>query len=138
LVVLIVFVTGLVMLLTKGKDIKDSLVQLPFASGEAYYPVGTGVVYIRNGLLTCVDAGGKDVWKVQLDSADLKYASNGTIIAAYGADSMIVMGSKGESLLYECVHHHRPPHLRRAEGEAQDRRLAHRHVHHPVRPEFLQ
>jgi hypothetical protein len=72
---------------------------MPFTSTDEYFPIGSNVVYVKNGLLTCVSSAGKDVWKVQLDSPDMKYTSNGSLIAAYGTDVMIVMGSKGESLL---------------------------------------
>jgi hypothetical protein len=98
LVVVVVFVTGIVMLLTRGKDIKDTLVQLPCSSTDTYFPVGDNIVYIKSGLLTCVDTSAKDVWKVQLDSSDWAYTSNGSLIAAWKTDGIFIFNSKGENL----------------------------------------
>lgn len=98
LVVLVVLVTGTVMLLTRGKEIKDTLKQMPYGSADTYFPVGSSVVYAKNGLLTCIDTSAKDVWKVQLDAGDWTYTSNGSLIAATGTDVVIVINSKGENL----------------------------------------
>lgn len=98
LVVLVVFITGTVMLLTRGKEIKDTLALMPFGGDVKYFAAGSDVVYAKNGLLTCVDASAKDVWKVQLDSGDWTYNSNGSLIAAYGTDVIIVIGSDGQNL----------------------------------------
>ncbi len=98
LIVVIVFITGIVMLLTRGKEIKDTLVQMPFGRADTYFTAGGNIVYAKDGLLTCVDASSKDLWKVQLDAGDWTYTSEGTLVAASGTDVMTVISAKGENL----------------------------------------
>lgn len=98
LVVVVVFITGTVMILTRGKEIKDTLVQMPFSSADTYFTVGGNTVYAKNGLLTCVDASNKDLWKVQLDAGEWKFTSGDTLAAASGTDVMTVISAKGENL----------------------------------------
>lgn len=99
-VVLVVFITGAVMLLTTGKDIKDSLIKMPFKSSDTYIPLGNTFVYTSGKILTCTDAGLGDKWKVELDSSELKYTSNKSLIAAAGQDVLMVFSEQGGTNLF--------------------------------------
>lgn len=97
-IVLAVFVTGAVMLLTRGKDIKDSLTKMPFKAGDAYLTAGSTIVYTSGNLLTSIDTSLSEKWKVQLESGGLKYSSGNSLIAAAGADVLMVFNVQGQNL----------------------------------------
>ena len=59
-IVLIVFVTGLIMLLTTGRSIKDSLVKMPFTAGSEYLTIGKNVIYSDSDMLYSADTSLKD------------------------------------------------------------------------------
>jgi hypothetical protein len=97
-IVLVVFITGTVMLITKGKDIKDSLVKMPFTAQDTYLAVGNTLVYTSNNILTCTDTSLNDKWKVQLDSNEMKYTSGNSLIAAAGESVLMVFNAEGQKL----------------------------------------
>lgn len=103
LIVLTVLITGTVMFLTKGKDIKDSLVQMPFKSGDPYLSVGGNIAYADGAMLSCIDASQKDVWKAELFSDGLKYSTNGTYIAAVSDTVIMLIGPGGENLFSKQI-----------------------------------
>lgn len=97
-IVLVVFITGTVMLLTKGKDIKDSLVKMPFSSEVPFFSAGGNVVYMDGTVMTCSDFSLKDLWKAELASQDFTYTASNSLIAAVSEDVVMLIGSKGENL----------------------------------------
>jgi hypothetical protein len=96
-VVVIVFITGLIMLLTRGKDIKDLLVKMPFKSSSDYLTTGNTIVYSDSDIIDCIDVSKKSVWKVKITSG-LKYTSNDNMIAATGLDVIMVLKPNGDNL----------------------------------------
>lgn len=102
-IVLVVFITGAVMLLTKGKDIKDSLVKMPFTAEDEYFAVGNTVVYTSDNVLTCTDASLDDNWRLQLESNILNYTSGNSLIAAAGEDVLMVFNVQGQNLFSKRI-----------------------------------
>jgi hypothetical protein len=97
-IVLAVFLTGTVMLLTKGRDIKDSLIKLPFTAEDIYLAVGNTVVYTSGNEITCTDTSLGDKWKIQLESNVLNYTSGNSLVAAAGEDVLMVFNVQGQNL----------------------------------------
>ncbi len=98
LVVVVVFITGLIMLLTQGRDIEDSLILIPAPDKNSCLAVETNIVYSESDLLTCVDASLNNVWQVKLFTAGLDFTSNGSLIAATGEDVVMILDAKGDNL----------------------------------------
>ena len=97
-VVLVVLITGIVMFVTMGRDIKDSLVEMPFSNTDSYYSVAGNLVYEAGDLLTCTDASLKDVWKAQLFASGLNITANDNLITAYNENIIMVLNDKGINL----------------------------------------
>ena len=97
-IVLIVLITGIVMITTKSKELKDSVVDLPFSSNSEYFPVGNTIVYADNELLTCVDTALNTVWQLKLYTGGLRYTANDDVIAAAGDNIIQVVKSDGSFL----------------------------------------
>jgi hypothetical protein len=97
LIVLVVFITGLIMLLSIGRDIKDSLVKMPFTNSSTYLTTGKTIIYSDNELLNCIDTSKNTVWKVQITSG-LNYSSNDNMIVATGDNVIMVLSPKGDNL----------------------------------------
>lgn len=98
LIVLVVFITGLIMILSRGKSIKDSLIEMPFTTSSTYLTIGNNIVYSDNDMLDSVDSSVKPLWKVKLFTSKLKYTSNNYIIAAVSDNVIMVLDSKGSDL----------------------------------------
>ncbi len=98
IVVLVVLLTGLIMVLTKGKQIEDTLVPMPFTSDSEYSQVGSNVVYLSDTLLTSVDPSGKRVWQCSLYAAGLRIEANDHVIAAIGDDAIQCVDATGAQL----------------------------------------
>lgn len=98
LLVFLVLITGLIMLLTQGKEVKDTLVEMPFFNSDSYFAVDNTIVYTQNELLTCVDASLNTIWKLRLFTEGLNFTSNNDIIAATGQGVIQVVGSDSEHL----------------------------------------
>jgi len=94
LVVLAVLITGLVMLLTRGREVKDSLTLLPFTSDQDYFCVGDTIVYVDGAYLTCIDASLDEKWKLEMWASGLDYAaSDDMIVATSGSTIQVVDGN---------------------------------------------
>ena len=98
LIVLIVLITGIVMFTTKSKELKDSVVDLPFSASSEYFPVGNTIVYADNELLTCMDTALNTVWQLKLYTGGLRYTANDDVIAAAGDNIIQVVKSDGSFL----------------------------------------
>ncbi len=98
IVVSVVLLTGLIMLLTKGKEIKDSLVAMPFTSDSEYFNVGTNVVYLNESVLTCMDVNGNNLWQCSLYESGLRIVANDNMIAAIGEDAIQCVDASGAQL----------------------------------------
>ena len=98
LIVLVVLITGVVMLLTKPKDIKDILIKMPFSKDSAFLTVGKTVVYSDGDLLDCVDTSNNLIWKIQLYKAGLNLDSNDYVIALTGDNVIMALSPAGENL----------------------------------------
>jgi hypothetical protein len=96
-VVVIVFITGLIMLLTRGKDIKDLLVKMPFKSSGDYLTTGKTIVFSDGDIIDCIDVSKKSIWKVKITSG-LDYVSNDNMIAATGENVIMVLKPNGDNL----------------------------------------
>ncbi len=94
----IVLLTGLIVILTKGRELKDTLVQMPFGADSEYFTVGETIVYSDAELLTCVDASQKLVWKLKLFTSGLSFTANDDLIAATGQGVVQVLNAKGNHL----------------------------------------
>lgn len=95
LAVLAVLITGLVMLLTKGREVKDTLAELPFDSEAAYFRVGSTIVYSKGDLLTCVDASLNTVWQAAMYTSGLKFTASDNIIVATSDTVIQAVDEKG-------------------------------------------
>lgn len=98
LVVVAVLITGLVMVLTRGKEIEDTLQPMPFSSTDSYFGVGNTIVYSQGDLLTCIDTKFNTLWQLRLFSAGLDFTTGDDIIAATGDGVIQVIGTNGEHL----------------------------------------
>ena len=98
IIVSVVLLTGLIMVLTKGKQIEDTLVTMPFSSDSEYCQVGSNVVYLSDTLLTCTDAGGKNIWQCSLYQAGLHLEASDNVIAAIGDDAIQCVDAAGAQL----------------------------------------
>ncbi len=110
-VVVIVLVTGFVMLLTRGRELSDTMLELPVSLSSSsdtaaattpqarpYFAAGPYIVYTQGDLLTCLDARLNTVWQLRLFSAGLEYTSDNDIIAATGYGVIQVIDTKGQHL----------------------------------------
>lgn len=93
LVVLVVLLTGLIMLLTKGREVKDTLEELPFSSDATYFCIGSNIVYVEGDLLTCIDSSLDIVWQMYMYAPGLNYTASDDIIVAT-SDTAIQVISK--------------------------------------------
>jgi hypothetical protein len=97
-VVTVVLLTGLIMLLTKGKDIEDTLVSMPFSKDSNFFYVGQNIVYLNGADLTCKDTTLKTVWQCSLYTDGLKLVANDSVIAAIGNDAIQCVDARGGQL----------------------------------------
>ncbi len=102
-IVVVIFVTGTVMLLTKGKDIEESLVKMPFTADETFFAIGNTVVYTGSDSLTCTDTSLNDKWKIELESNVLKFTAGKSLIAAAGEDVLMVFDAQGQNLFSKRI-----------------------------------
>ena len=100
LIVLAVLITGLVMLLTRGREVKDSLTMLPFTSDQDYFCVGNTIVYVDGAYLTCIDASLNEIWKLEMWTADLDYAASDDMIVATSGSTIQVVDENRELLFF--------------------------------------
>jgi len=100
IVVLAVLITGLVMLLTKGHEVKDSLTELPFKGSQDYFCVGNTIVYVDGQNLTCIDASLEIKWQLLMYSADLDYAASDDMIVATSGSTIQAVDETGDMLFY--------------------------------------
>lgn len=99
MIVLVVLITGLVMVLTKGREVKDTMTELPFRSNDAYFRVGTTIVYANGDLLTCIDAALENVWQLRMYTSGLNYTASDDIIVAT-SDNVIQVIDSGSNPLF--------------------------------------
>ncbi len=98
IIVFTVLVVGLIMLFTKGKEVKDTLTQMPFTNENSYFTVGNTIVYAQEELLTCVDSSLNSIWKFKVFSDGLDFVSNEGLIAATGQGVVQVFDANGNNL----------------------------------------
>ena len=82
LIVVVVLLIGLVMLLTKGREVTDTLAELPFETGSTYFCVGNTIVYSEDELLTCLNTSLDIEWQAGMYTSGLNYAASDDIIVA--------------------------------------------------------
>ncbi len=102
-VVLLVLITGLVMLLTKGREIKDALEKLPVSNVSAYLCVGNKIVYTDGKYLTCVNDSLQAEWTREMPAADLNYTASDTIVLATSDTMYWALDQNGVLLFYNTV-----------------------------------
>lgn len=102
-IVVAVLITGIVMLLTRGKDIEESLIQMPFTSEETFFAIGNTVVYSGGNALTCTDTSLNDKWKIELESNTLKFSAGKSLIAAAGEDVLMIFDAQGQNLFSKRI-----------------------------------
>jgi len=94
--VTIVLITGLIVILTAGKSLDDTIVDMPFGSASSHYTVGQNIVYADQELLTCISPSLSTVWKLRLFSGGLDFTANDDIIAAIGQGVIQVIDTQGQ------------------------------------------
>lgn len=97
-VVSAVLITGLMMLLTVGRELSDSMIELPFLAGTQYFGMGQHIVYAQDRLLVCIDTSLNIVWRLELFSSGLQYTNNDDIIIASGQNVIQVVNARGQHL----------------------------------------
>gem|GEM_PF-1476370 len=100
LLVIVVLLTGLIMILTKGYEVKDTLKQLPFGSDAAYFCVGSNIVYANGDLLTCINASLDTQWPLQMPASGLSYTASDSIIFATGGTMFWALDKNGGLLFF--------------------------------------
>lgn len=96
LVVFAVLLTGVIVILTAGKDLKDTMKDMPFGPGPGHYVNGQNIVYTNNDLLTCVNGSLGTVWQLRLFSGGLNFTVNDSLIAATGQGVIQVIDANGQ------------------------------------------
>lgn len=102
-VVMAVLITGLVMLLTVGRELSDSMTEMPFSSDTQYFGMGQHIVYSQDKQLTCIDTSLSVVWRLELFSGDLQYTANDDIIVASGQNVIQTINANGQHLFSKKV-----------------------------------
>ncbi len=92
----VVLLTGIIVILTAGKDLKDTMKQMPFPAGSGHYVIGRNIVYNDNDLLTCANSSLGTVWQLRLFSGGLNFTVNNSLIAATGQGVVQVINANGE------------------------------------------
>lgn len=95
-VAFVVLLTGVIVILTAGKDLKDTMKDMPFAPGPGHYVIGQNIVYSNNDLLTCVNKSLGTVWQLRLFSGGLTFTVNDNLIAATGQGVIQVIDANGQ------------------------------------------
>ncbi len=98
LVVLAVLVTGLVMVLTKGREVKDTMAEMPFGSDASYFCTGSTIVYANGDLLTCINASQETVWQLRMYTSGLRYTASDNVIVATSDNVIQVINSDSTPL----------------------------------------
>ena len=97
-VVLAILIIGIVMFSTRGREVKDSLVLLPYTADSASFAVDNTIVYSDGALLKCVDTDLNIQWQYDLFTDVLSFEANDKNIVAYGANVIHVIDSSGKYL----------------------------------------
>ena len=95
-VAFVVLLTGIIVILTAGRDLKDTMKEMPFVPGPGHYVTGQNIVYADNDLLTCVNASLGTVWQLRLFSGGLDFTVNDDLIAATGQGVIQVIDANGQ------------------------------------------
>lgn len=98
-IVVTVLIIGLIMILTSGREVEDTLTPLPFKSTDSYFSDGKNIFYSEGDLLTCIDSSLNEQKKLRLFSDNLKYTANSSIIAATSDTVLQVIDVNGNYLL---------------------------------------
>jgi len=88
--------TGIIVILTSGKSLKDTMKDMPFSYDNGHYVMGKNIVYSQGDLLTCVNESFNTVWQLRLFSAGLSFTVNNNLIAAIGQGVIQVVDSDGQ------------------------------------------
>ena len=98
LFVLVVLITGLVMVLTKGREVKDTMTELPFKSDAVSFCVGDTLVYTDGDLLTCMNASLENVWQLRMYTSGLNYTASSNVIVATSENVIQVINNESAPL----------------------------------------
>jgi hypothetical protein len=101
--VLVVLITGIVMFSTRGREVEDTLIDLPFSADSPHFAVGNTIVYASSEYLTCMDAAQNTKWQFNLFSGDLAFEASKDNIAAYGASVIHVIDANGGYLFSKQI-----------------------------------
>lgn len=96
--VFIVLLTGLIMLFTRGRELSESMTEMPFSADAPHFGVGKNIVYADADTLICSDTSMKKLWQLQLVSGGLDYFVSGDVIVAKGKDIIQVINGSGQHL----------------------------------------
>lgn len=97
-IVVTVLIIGLIMILSSGREVEDTLTPLPYKSSDSYFTVGKNIVYAEKDLLTCIDSSLNEQWKRRLFTDNLNYTANSSIIAATSDTVLQVIDVDGNYL----------------------------------------
>jgi len=97
-VVLIVLVVGLVLLLSRGQNVEETLTPQPFSSDDQYFALGNNIVYAQEDLLTCIDSSLETVWQLQIFTSDFRLETRDSVIAIVGDNFVQAIDADGKHL----------------------------------------
>lgn len=92
----VVFIIGLFMILTTGRELSDTMLKMPFSSDMKYFGMGQNIVYSEKEYLTCIDSSANTVWQLGLFSSGLEFTSNDDLIIAYSNSVIQVVNAQGQ------------------------------------------
>lgn len=98
LVVLVVLLTGLIMVFTKGREVKDTLKELPFGVDTAYFCVGDNLIYADEKMLYCVNTSLTSQWTLEMPAPNLNYTASNSIIFATNDTMYWCLDQNGDPL----------------------------------------
>lgn len=94
-VAMTVLVIGLILLLSRGGDVEETLTPLPFTSNSKYFIAGNSIIYSDDNLLTCSDATPETVWQVSLYASNLDFVTRDNMIAIIGDNVIQIIDNDG-------------------------------------------
>ncbi len=81
--IILIAITGLIILLASGRNLKDSIKKAPFSSGNMVLTQKNGILYTNSDNLIFIDYLSKTRWTKKMFAADVKITSSEKLIAAY-------------------------------------------------------
>lgn len=81
----LVAIIGIILLLTSGRNLKDSMKKTAFAAQDTVLTQKNGVLYTEDDNLVFTDYYDKEIWNKKMFAADVKVTSSDSLIAVYNS-----------------------------------------------------